>query len=65
MDKEYKRYRKKTIQWMRPYIEGEDLYEISVSPEDVPQKGGMIAINEKNFKDKWYVNHTFFRPFSG
>ena len=45
---------------MRPYKPGEDLTEISVSPEDTPEEGGMIAINKDNPKDKWYVAKKFF-----
>ena len=40
---EYKNYRKKNLQPMRPYIPGEDLTGVSVSPEDTPEEGGMIA----------------------
>ena len=46
---------------MRPYIPGEDLTGISVSPEDTPEAGGMIAINPKNPNDKWYVAKDFFQ----
>ena len=42
---DFKDYRKKNVQPMRPYILGEDLSAVSVSPEDVPEEGGMIAIN--------------------
>lgn len=57
---EYKHYRKKVTQLMRPYSPGEDMTEISVSPEDTPEEGGMIAINKDNPKDKWYVAKKFF-----
>ena len=53
-------YRKKTIQPMRPYVPGEDLTGISVSPEDTPEEGGMIAVNPKNPLDQWYVAKKFF-----
>lgn len=58
-----KNYRKKNVQPMRPYVEGEDLTGISVSPED--QKldtlaGGMIAVSAANPDDKWYVAKKFF-----
>ncbi len=58
-----KNYRKKNVQPMRPYVDGEDLTGISVSPED--QKldtlaGGMIAINPNNPNDKWYIAKQFF-----
>jgi hypothetical protein len=57
----YKNYIKKAVQLMRPYIPGEDLTGISVSPEDTPEAGGMIAINPKNPNDKWYVAKDFFQ----
>jgi hypothetical protein len=46
---------------MRPYIPGEDLTGISVSKEDTPELGGMIAINASNPKDQWYVAKDFFK----
>ncbi len=57
---EIKNYRKKLIQPMRPYIVGEDLTGISVSKEDTPELGGMIAIGIDNGA-KWYVSKEFFR----
>lgn len=45
---------------MRPYIPGEDLTGISVSPENTPEEGGMIAQNPMNPKDQWYVAKDFF-----
>ena len=45
---------------MRPYVPGEDLAGISVSSEDTPEKGGMIAVNPQNENDKWYVAKAFF-----
>ncbi len=56
----YGLYRKKGLQPMRPYILGEDMTDVSVSPEDMPEEGGMIAMNEKNNADKWYVAKNFF-----
>jgi len=58
--KEWKKYIKKGIQEMRPYIIGEDLTPTSVSPEDTPEEGGMIARNKNNHKDQWYVDKDFF-----
>ncbi len=52
-------YRKKTTQAMRPYIAGEDLTGVSVSEEDTPEVGGMIAIGVDN-NAKWYVSKRFF-----
>ena len=57
---EYKNYRKKNVQPMRPYITGEDLTGVSVSSEDTPENGGMIAVNPSNEKDKWHVAKDFF-----
>ncbi len=57
---EYRPYRKIGLQYMRPYIKGESLHGISVSPEDTPEEGGMIAINLDNGADKWYVAKDFF-----
>lgn len=52
--------RKKAVQPMRPYEPGEDLTGVSVSKEDTPELGGMIAMNPKNNADQWYVAKTFF-----
>jgi len=57
---EFKNYRKKGVQPMRPYIPGEDLSGISVSAEDTPEEGGMIAMNPDNPDDKWYVAKDYF-----
>ena len=56
----FKNYRKKTVQAMRPYIPGEDLTGISVNKEDTPELGGMIAVNAENSEDRWYVGAKFF-----
>lgn len=56
----WKRYRKTAVQEMRPYIVGEDLSGVSVSNEDTPEEGGMIARNSDNRKDQWYVAKDFF-----
>jgi hypothetical protein len=57
---EYKNYRKKGVTPMRPYEPGEDLSGVSVSDEDTPQEGGMIAMNPDNPEDKWYVAEAYF-----
>ena len=54
-----KNYRKPALQPMRPYVLGEDMTDISVSVEDTPELGGMIAIGADN-NAKWYVSKTFF-----
>ena len=56
----WEEYVKKGTQLMRPYIRGEDLSEISVSPDDTPEAGGMIAINRNNPNVQWYVSKAFF-----
>jgi hypothetical protein len=57
---QFKNYRKKNLQAMRPYVPGEDLTGISVNKEDTPEEGGMIAVNASNAEDKWYVGKKFF-----
>jgi len=54
-----KNYKKKGIQPMRPYIPGEDLTGVSVSKEDTPEMGGMIAIGKDN-DARWYISKSFF-----
>jgi len=56
----FKNYRKKNVQPMRPYVPGENLDGISVSKEDTPELGGMIAVNPAHPLDKWYVAKQFF-----
>ena len=53
-------YRRKGYSEMRPYIVGEDLTGISVSKEDTPELGGMIARNPDNHADQWYVAKAYF-----
>ena len=57
---EYKNYRKKLLQPMRPYILGEDLSNVSISTPDIPGEGGMIAVNPNDPKDQWYVAKKFY-----
>lgn len=58
-DHNIKHYRKSGTQAMRPYVVGEDLKGVSVSKEDTPELGGMIAIGADN-SARWYVSKTFF-----
>jgi hypothetical protein len=60
-DEMIKSYRKKGLQKMRPYVPGEDLTHVSVSKEDTPELGGMIAINPDNSKDNWYIDKKWFQ----
>jgi hypothetical protein len=55
-----KNYRKINVQPMRPYVEGENLWGISVNEEDTPELGGMIAHNPNHPLDQWYVSKRFF-----
>lgn len=57
---EFKPYRKKVVQPIRPYVPGEDLTGVSISPQDTPEAGGMIAINPDNPQDQWYISKEFF-----
>jgi hypothetical protein len=58
---EFKKYRRKNIAEMRPYVLGENLKGISVSDVDDPENDmGMIARNPKNYKDQWYVARKYF-----
>ncbi len=53
-------FRRSNIAVMRPYVPGEDLTGISVSKEDAPEVGGMIAKNPDNEADQWYVAKAYF-----
>lgn len=56
----FKQYRKKGISEMRPYVPGEDLSGVSVSKEDSPKQGDMIARNPANHNDRWLVAQEYF-----
>ena len=61
MEQTFKFYRRKGLSEMRPYVKGEDLSKISVSPTDNPEEDmGMVARNQKNHLDKWYVARKYF-----
>lgn len=58
---DFKKYRRTNIAEMRPYVLGENLTDISVSPTDDPSNDmGMIARNPLNHKDQWYVSKKYF-----
>lgn len=57
---EFQDYIKTIPQSMRPYVPGESLEGISVSNEDIPGAGGMIAQNPENPNDQWYISKSFF-----
>lgn len=54
-------YRRKGLAEMRPYVPGEALSGVSVSKEDTPSEGGMIARNPDNHLDQWYVAAAYFQ----
>lgn len=56
---EWDYYLKTEKQAMRPYIPGENMDGISVSENDIPQEGGMIARDIES-GDKWYVSKEYF-----
>jgi hypothetical protein len=53
-------YRKKNVQAMRPYVEGEDMTGISVAVSDTPEVGGMVEVSADDKTDRWYVSKSFF-----
>jgi hypothetical protein len=62
---EFKKYRRKQIAELRPYIEGEKLSDrVSVSAADrengSPKPGDMIARNPKDHNDQWLVAKEYF-----
>lgn len=62
---QFKKYRKSAIAEMRPYINGESMDNITVSPEDIkdgsPKSGDMIARNPNNHNDQWLVSEQYFK----
>jgi hypothetical protein len=64
MNGEFKRYRRKQIAELRPYVQGEDMDGISVSDADAkagsPKAGDMIARNPENHEDQWLVAAQYF-----
>jgi len=61
----FKRYRRKNISEMRPYVEGEILdSKVSISEADIiggsPKLGDMIARNPNNHDDQWLVAKEYF-----
>lgn len=65
MSQEFKKFRRKSISEMRPYIDGETLdSKVSISEADrnngSPKVGDMIARNPKNHSDQWLVAKEYF-----
>lgn len=64
---EFKKYKRKSISEMRPYVEGENVnfQGISVSEADrlagSPKEGDMIARNPQNHDDQWLVAKKYFQ----
>ena len=56
----WRQYRRKGVIELRPYVAEEDLTNVSVSEQDAPKVGGMIARNPNNHADMWYVNKEYF-----
>lgn len=62
---EWASYRKRALQEMRPYVDGEVLpASVSISEADAkagsPKVGDMIARNASNPDDQWLVAADFF-----
>lgn len=60
----FRRYRRKQIAELRPYVPGEYLEHVSVSFTDQlagsPKLGDMIARNPSNLDDQWLVAYQYF-----
>lgn len=61
MSGEWHVYRKRGVTEMRPYIPGESLEGVSVSPVDDISRGGMIARDPENHGDRWFVAADYFQ----
>lgn len=60
-DATWTKYRRTSVAEMRPYVKGENLAAISVSPTDNPSDDmGMVARNPANHLDQWYVARAYF-----
>jgi len=62
---EFKRYQRKQIAELRPYVTGEKLGEqVSISAADreagSPKEGDMIARNPSDHNDQWLVSKEYF-----
>ena len=62
---EFQLYRRRIkVSELRPYVDGEWMAGISISPEDAkvgsPKPGDMIARNPDNHDDKWLVAEKYF-----
>jgi hypothetical protein len=61
---EYRKYRRTQIAEMKPWSEGDDMSEVSISRSDKengsPRTGDMIARNPANHADRWLVSAAYF-----
>jgi len=62
---EFRRYRRKQIAELRPYLPGEELSgRVSISAADreagSPRTGDMIARNPANHDDQWLISKEYF-----
>lgn len=62
---DFKKYRRKQIAELRPWVNGEGIPPgVSVSAPDLengsPKEGDMIARNPKNHADQWLVAAQYF-----
>ena len=60
MEPTWQPHYKTAVQWLRPYIPGEDMTGISVQDGDTPEEGGWIGMNPHNIKDRWYVSKEYY-----
>ena len=61
---EFREYQKSSFITARPYVPGESLERVSVSPHDIdkghPMDGDMIACDPNNTDDQWLVSCNYF-----
>lgn len=66
---EFKEYLRTSLGELRPYVPGEDLTSVCVSPicvkQGSPQEGDMIARDPKNHADQWLVSRDYFKDNYG
>lgn len=61
----FRKYKRVQVSELRPYVEGEDITSIGISPFDKengsPKLGDMIARNPNDHNDKWLVAAAYFQ----
>lgn len=64
-EESFREFKRKDSAELRPYEEGEDLGDVSISAADrrngSPKKGDMIARNPDDHSDQWLVARRFFK----